>query len=245
MKPNTESDFWSLVTKAGIDDCWEWKGSVGHKNHPTYHSGNRQHTATRLAWFYFTGEPIPPKMNVMRTCGNLLCLNPTHMRVAKIGSSPFSRKERLYRLVDTSSEDGCWPFVGHRDKCGYGKFDDTLAHRAAWEMQNGPIKAGLYVCHKCDNPPCVRPSHLFLGTQQDNVSDMVSKGRQGITRHGRGGKHKFNMEQIARIQAAYASGKVNQEQIAIVLGVDRSVISRIVNRTKYKQQPITAASQTA
>lgn len=76
----------------------------------------------------------------------------------------------------------CWEWQGHRDDKGYGDVmfcgREQGAHRFAWESEFGHIPNGLYVLHKCDNPPCVRPDHLFLGTKADNSLDMVRKGRQ-------------------------------------------------------------------
>lgn len=81
-------------------------------------------------------------------------------------------------------EDSCWEWRGRRRGRGYGYLPkpleggtETAAHRAAWELEIGPIPDGLFVCHHCDNPPCVRPTHLFLGTNADNMRDMVAKGR--------------------------------------------------------------------
>lgn len=78
-------------------------------------------------------------------------------------------------------ESGCWEWSGTRNSGGYGDIRvdcrTTKAHRYSWEIHNGPIPAGMLVCHKCDNPPCVNPSHLFLGTARDNVNDMIKKGR--------------------------------------------------------------------
>lgn len=76
----------------------------------------------------------------------------------------------------------CWLWSGGTNERGYGKISDdnrrpAYAHRISWEMTNGPIPEGLYVCHHCDNPRCVNPSHLFLGTQKDNLRDMSTKGR--------------------------------------------------------------------
>jgi hypothetical protein len=77
--------------------------------------------------------------------------------------------------------DGCWEWTGTRDDAGYGKFEYLTVtyrvHRLSWSLENGSIPDGLLICHNCDNPPCVRPDHLFLGTQQDNVDDMWDKGR--------------------------------------------------------------------
>ena len=76
---------------------------------------------------------------------------------------------------------GCWEFTGPRANYGYGKvgFADGMraAHRISWEHHNGPIPVGMLVLHRCDNPPCVNPEHLWIGTQADNMRDMVAKGR--------------------------------------------------------------------
>lgn len=77
--------------------------------------------------------------------------------------------------------DGCIEWKGARNPQGYGqkciKGKRYRTHRLAWEWANGPIPEGLFVLHKCDNPPCCNPDHLFLGTQTDNMQDMLAKGR--------------------------------------------------------------------
>lgn len=87
------------------------------------------------------------------------------------------------------ADDACWPWSAGRDADGYGKFAIGLggkkqqhirAHRFAYEQFIGPIPDGMVVCHRCDNPPCVRPDHLFLGTPLDNNNDKVSKGRHAV-----------------------------------------------------------------
>ena len=77
--------------------------------------------------------------------------------------------------------DDCWPWTGSIHNTGYGrmkaKHKQVFVHRVSWEMSNGPIPNGMFVLHRCDNPPCVRPDHLFLGTKGDNNRDRVAKGR--------------------------------------------------------------------
>jgi len=89
--------------------------------------------------------------------------------------------ERFWAKVDRSGD--CWVWIGTRWPTGYGQMRgdgrQLMAHRVAWQIVKGPIPEGLFVCHKCDNPPCVRPDHLFLGTAADNTRDRDVKGRNG------------------------------------------------------------------
>lgn len=93
-----------------------------------------------------------------------------------------SASDRMWRRVVPTS-NGCLEFTGSTDSRGYGQVMDAAlrrpvkAHRLAWESTRGPIPDGIFVCHHCDNPPCVNPDHLFLGNDQTNVTDMVTKGR--------------------------------------------------------------------
>ena len=83
-------------------------------------------------------------------------------------------------------ENGCWEWTAGKDKDGYGKYRKGRAHRFAYELWKGPIPDGLYILHSCDNPPCVNPEHLEIGTNQDNVNDRQHKNRQAKgDNHGR------------------------------------------------------------
>jgi hypothetical protein len=95
-------------------------------------------------------------------------------------------EERFWAKVDRGDPDECWTWLAYRRPDGYGSLRmgtlgvdrrNERAHRLSWTLANGPIPAGLLVLHRCDNPSCVNPAHLFLGTDQDNADDRQSKGR--------------------------------------------------------------------
>ena len=90
--------------------------------------------------------------------------------------------DRFWSKVDQRGPDDCWEWRAARMWKGYGHFGvarDLVvrAHRFAWEVSRGPIPNGAMVLHRCDNPACCNPAHLFLGTARDNTDDMVAKGR--------------------------------------------------------------------
>lgn len=131
---------------------------------------------------------------------------------------------------------GCWEWLGGRDPDGYGFFWDAVtqcsirAHRYALERIVGPLGA-LQACHSCDNPPCVRPDHLFAGTESDNMNDKAEKGRTLGFAAMKGEKHtqaKLTEEQVVTIKHRLRSGE-RQGSIAADFSVGQSLISRIQN----------------
>lgn len=137
---------------------------------------------------------------------------------------------RLWAKVQKG--DGCWEWTGSR-RNGYGRIGIRdpkprllSVHRLSYEMHFGPIPDGMHVCHHCDNPSCVRPDHLFLGTHSDNMRDKVAKGRDGGHRYKAGEKHrmaKLTREQVDEIRAADGP----QHKIAARYGISQGHVSAI------------------
>jgi hypothetical protein len=107
--------------------------------------------------------------------------------------------KRFWDKVKIAGPKDCWEWTAAKDKNGYGffRFDDKQqkAHRVAWQLEIGPIPDEMHICHVCDNPPCVNPNHLFLGTPKDNMQDKLAKGRHRWRNetHCKYG-HEFNAE---------------------------------------------------
>lgn len=137
------------------------------------------------------------------------------------------------RVDQSGGEDACWPWTAGRFDTGYGGVwldgKSQRAHRIAWILAFGPIPPSLRVLHRCDNPPCCNPGHLFTGTMRDNTADMVRKGR-----HGRDGLRHLNEEKAAAIREAYAAGGVTLKELGEKYSVTWVAIWKVVHRKTWK-----------
>lgn len=134
---------------------------------------------------------------------------------------------------------GCWEYEGARNSDGYGCFQVQkkfyLAHRASYETWVGPIPTGLLVRHKCDNPPCINPDHLELGTQADNVGDRETRNR---AYHPSGDKHwsrRMSLEKARQIRSKYAEGGRSLVSLGEEYGCSAQSISLIVRNLTWKE----------
>lgn len=147
--------------------------------------------------------------------------------------------ERFWPKVDRRGPDECWPWLAFRKANGYGSINEAghdghplQAHRVAWELTHGPIAEGLFVCHRCDNPPCCNPAHLFLGTHEDNVGDMVKKDRVS---HGEKHHHRKLTEEQVRWLREHAVPGVSKERIARDLGITSRHARKIASRGAWRR----------
>lgn len=156
------------------------------------------------------------------------------------------------RVTKLEGDDACW--VATKLKAtGYGHIQVRRAdgafisegmHRTSWRLHRGPIPPGLYVCHRCDNRACVRPDHLFIGTIQDNHTDMVLKGRhaRGLTsgRYGKPGQRgeasgtaRLTNREVIDIRRLYAVG-ASYQQLVLMFGVSFGCIKDVVLQKTWK-----------
>jgi hypothetical protein len=157
--------------------------------------------------------------------------------------------ERFWTKVRVT--DTCWLWTGNLNQAGYGRMNGVLGgpqvrtHRVSWELHFGPIPEGMHVCHTCDVRACVRPDHLFLGTNEENHLDKIAKGRQPQgndhwsrsqpERVARGEtKSKLTGAQVLAIRARYSAGGVTQSQLADEYGVTYSNIAYICRRETWR-----------
>lgn len=169
------------------------------------------------------------------------------MKTVGIERVPQKTVERFWSYVNRNG-DGCWTWKGSCLKTGYGSFKLAsytmrLAHRVAYAIAHGGLQAGAIVCHRCDNPSCVRPDHLFLGTHQVNSDDMVQKGRhysrtrpEIVLRGEAHGRARLTVEQVLEIRRRVAANE-DRAALAREYGVTRNLIYAIQYRRLWKSIP--------
>jgi hypothetical protein len=147
--------------------------------------------------------------------------------VKRLVKSSKPLAERFWPRVDKT--DGCWLWTGRQLPRGYGHIlgaqrKNVLTHRVSWELTYGPIPAGLDVLHRCDNPPCVRPDHLFLGTDADNIADRITKGRP---------RSKMTVAVVRQARELYRAGQPLAE-LAEAHGVSETAVRHAAMRITWR-----------
>ncbi len=132
---------------------------------------------------------------------------------------------RFWSKVNVGDRAECWPWRAKISGKGYGGFQDMKAHRVAYELLEGPIPEGMMLCHHCDNPKCVNPSHMFIGAAADNNRDCMEKGRHGCPRGEKHPNSKLSDADVAAIRASNQRGV----DLARLYGVATSTISEILS----------------
>jgi HNH endonuclease len=173
------------------------------------------------------------------------CGNKFQIPLSKLGKRRFCRmgckhsktlNERFFDKFKMTDKNKCWEWFGNRNPSGYGMIGylatQVLAHRVSWEVHRGKIPKGLFVLHRCDNPPCVNPNHLFVGTCKDNAQDMILKGRKPDTSGSKNGMSKINEADALKIRRLSAAGN-NFTKIGRRFGLCTTSVSNIVKRKKW------------
>lgn len=155
----------------------------------------------------------------------------------KVQYHGLSVQERFMKYVEKT--ESCWIWVGYTNDTGYGALNvegsPKLSHRLSWTFFKGEIPEGAYVCHKCDTPNCVNPDHLFLGTQQDNMADMDTKGRRryGVSLGENHGYSKLSNEDVMFIKN-YPKYHGSGVKLAKKFNISATNISDIRNGKTWK-----------
>lgn len=197
-----------------MSECILWNGKKRKDGRGYIHINKNMIDAHRYVYEKEKGK-LDKGMMIKHTCKNKFCVKIEHL-VIQTRITPI--KDRLLRrIIVPNNENLCWIWTGGIDKNGYGNLDaykqlkEKRAHRISYILYNGDFDRSLFVCHSCDNPKCVNPKHLWLGTTQDNTEDRKIKGRGSKSNYPifygeKNPKSKLTKDQVIEIRNLHKNG---------------------------------------
>jgi len=247
-----KNKFWNYINNQNISQCWTWNGLRDKKGQGIfryYHKGKIfSIRATRILYEYFINSELGKKQ-IFSNCDMSICCNPHHygelsLRYKNSFDNP-KFLDRFWSNVETGTTDECWNWSGYKNGDGYGYlqikykgvFKCIFAHRLSYMLTYGydfdknPESRCL---HKCDNPKCINPGHLFIGTQIENIQDMWNKGREHILKGSESSNSKLDECQVNEIKKLLAVGKTSLDTIAQRYSVTRQNIRSIQRGITWK-----------
>lgn len=217
-----------LLAKVKIDpdtQCWGWLASKRKGGYGRIRVAGKTRDAHRVSYEVHAG-PIQNGLRVYHRCDNSSCINPEHLFLSTQADNRLPLKESLLAKIAINADTGCWDWMAAKRR-GYGMLGigggrTRPAHRISYEIHRGPIPDQLFVCHRCDNPGCVNPAHLFLGTHAENMADRFAKQRQarGVSI----GTAKLTEEDVIAIRSSVGE---TQMQIAERFNIKQPQVSEI------------------
>lgn len=147
-------------------------------------------------------------------------------------------KDRFWRKVSIKNPRECWEWLAAKNNCGYGTFKLTkgkswLSHRVAYLLEFGEIPKSKYVLHSCDNPACVNPKHLYIGTQFENMRDKSLRGRDYDRNGERNSNAKLTEILVDRLRAEYEKRETTQETLSRKFNISPAQVHNIVARKSW------------
>jgi len=247
----TDSDierFWSKVDVRNENECWAWRGCVTPKGAGIFtaiiEGKHCNITAHHVSYFIKYNEDLFGKP-MEKFCETVGCCNPNHYHLKNKDINKqiiFNKRllKRFWSKVDIKGEDDCWEWKRCVGNKGYGHFNLSYktirSHRLSYMIANNLqyIDPNIAVCHRCDNPSCVNPKHLFIGTFWDNNQDRHSKGRDGSAKGENHGNAKLKTNQVLEIIKLYAQSAISRKDLADTYNVSESCIDKIVDNKSWK-----------